>query len=231
MVVKNTFNSIYGILIVFMFSLNANINGQSNNSKLWQIDNVNSISGFETSKLSMPQIIETNGSKAVLFDGLDDGLLVESNLLDGVSSVFTIEIIFRPDASYPNNIAQRFLHIQNPEDENRRVLIELRLHEDNTWYLDTFIKSENSELTLVDAKYLHPVGEWYHTALVYKNGTMQHYVNGIKELSGNVEFLPIHNAKTSIGTRMNKVSWFKGGIKKIRVTHKALTPLEFMDID
>ncbi|MCF6271252.1 MAG: LamG domain-containing protein [Melioribacteraceae bacterium] len=214
-----------------MFSLNTNTNAQSNNSKLWQINNVKSIGGFEISKLSMPEVIETRGSKAVQFDGLDDGLLVESNLLEGVSSVFTLEVVFRPDASYPNNIEQRFLHIQNPKDGDRRVLIELRLAENNLWYLDTFIKSENSDFTLVDAKNLHPVGEWYHAALVYENGTAKHYVNGIEEFSGEVEYLPIIDGKTSIGTRMNKVSWFKGGIKKIRVTHKALTPAEFMTID
>jgi hypothetical protein len=196
-------------------------------SVTWNINNVDSIDGNATAKLSEPVVIDTEYGPAVWFDGIDDGLIVVSNPLEGATA-FTAEVIFKPDSSYPDNEAQRFIHIQNPTSDNRRILIELRLTQDHQWYLDTFIKSELSSLALMDENLVHPVGEWYHAAMIYENRMMKHYVNGIEELSGEVDFLPISNGYTSIGTRMNKRSWFKGTIRILKVTHRVLSPDEFL---
>jgi hypothetical protein len=56
---------------------------------------------------------------------------------------------------------------------------------------------------------------------------MDTYVNGEHELSGHVAFSPFDKGTTSIGVRMNKVSWFKGAIYEIRISPKCLLPSEF----
>ena len=197
-------------------------------SELWLINNIDSIYGSPSSQIGSPQVILTQDGKAVWFDGVDDGLIIESNPLEGATS-FTIEVVFHPDSiDYPNNVEQRFIHIQNPQNDDRRILIELRITEKNQWYLDTFIKSELSSLALMDENDLHPVGNCFHAAMVYEDGVMKSYVNGVEQLSGEVDFLPITGGHTSIGTRMNLRSWFKGYIRELKVSHRALTPEEFM---
>jgi hypothetical protein len=195
---------------------------------IWSIDNVNRLGGNDVTKLGDPHVETFDNGNGVYFDGVDDGLIVDANPLEGTTS-FTVELIFKPDSSYPGNIEQRFIHIQNPANEDRRILLELRLTDDHQWYLDIFINSELSSLALMDDKLRHPVNKWYHVAMVYDNGVMISYVNGKKQLSGTVDYLPISGAKTSIGTRMNLYSWFKGCIKELRVTHRALSAEEFSE--
>ena len=193
----------------------------------WNVNNIDSIAGFQTAVSGKPEIINSKEyGNVVWFNGIDNSLIVDSNPLEGAES-FTIEVIFKPDGTYPENFEQRFVHIQDSSTNERRVLIELRMTEGNQWYLDTFIKAETNQLTLVSPKDLHPAGVWAHAALVYENGQMSHYVNGKKEISGEVKYLPITNASTSIGMRMNRVSWFKGSIAVLKFSHKALSPGEF----
>jgi hypothetical protein len=143
--------------------------------------------------------------------------------LEGES--FTVEVIFRPDASA--NKAQRFLHMQ--ANEENRVLVETRLNDRNEWFLDTFIKSGESEKTLQSRDNLHPLGQWYHAALTYDGLLMRHYVNGTEEMSGEVKYAPVEGGRTSIGCRLNQVFWFQGAIRKVRVTHAALSPDQFLE--
>lgn len=212
--------------------LNSMLSGQNPGniiSTTWAVSSVDSIAGFQVTMSGSPQQMDSDEyGKVILFDGIDDGLLVESNPLEGATN-FTVEVIFKPDLSWPANEEQRFIHIQDPANDNRRILIELRLTDDHQWYLDTFIKSEISKLALKLQTALHPVGQWYHAALVYDNRSMKHFVNGIEEISGEVDYLPITNAHTSIGTRMNQRSWFKGSIAILKVTHSALTPENFIN--
>ena len=203
------------LVLILGLLMNLNINGQNPDSLVsitWDICSVDSIGGFPVTKSDTPVVINSDEyGNVVWFDGIDDGLLIESNLLEGATS-FTVELIFKPDSAWPANEAQRFIHIQDPTDDDRRILIELRLTDDSHWYLDTFIKSELSSLALTDENLRHPVAQWYHVAMVYEDRVMKSYVNGLEQMSGEVDFLPITNAHTSIGTRMNQRSWFKGSI-------------------
>ena len=196
-------------------------------SVVWDLDRMDQIGECTTTKLGQPVLIETPLGRGILFDGIDDGLLVQANPI-GDAIAFTVEVVFRPDFSDPPNSEQRFLHIQNPDDDNRRILIELRHTADQRWFLDTFIKSDSSRCTLYAETFQHPVGEWFHAALVYENGTMRHYVDGREELSGPLNYVPIEKGFTSIGVRMNRRSWFRGAIRTIRMTRRALTPAEFL---
>jgi hypothetical protein len=195
-------------------------------TETWNLDCLENIGGHKTEKIGEP----TLKGDSVIFDGIGSGLIVHSNPLRNAEA-FTIEVIFNPaNSGSPANIEQRFIHFQNLINENSRILIELRLTKDNQWFLDTFIKSDDAALTLYAEKFPHPVDQWYHAALVYENGIMKHFVNQAEEMSGNVNYVPIVEADTSIGMRINKVSWFKGAIKTLRVTDKALLPSEFLKL-
>lgn len=197
--------------------------GAGTDATLWHVDNLSQIGGHEVTVLGNPTVIQTPYGKALEFDGESDAVVLDTNPLAG-ATVFTVEVIFRPD---PGGIqAQRFLHFQAAEEH--RVLVETRLNERNEWFLDTFIKSGDSERTLQSRDTWHPLGDWYHAALVYDGGEMRHYVNGIEERAGPVDYLPVSGGQTSIGCRLNRVYWFKGAISTVRVSHRVLAPEEFM---
>ncbi|MBS3944641.1 MAG: LamG domain-containing protein [Melioribacter sp.] len=196
-------------------------------SVVWRLDSLDKICGNSIAVFGNPEIIFDGESTAVKFDGIDDGIIVHADPLAGATT-FTVEIIFKPDtSSNPANKEQRFLHIQNPDYEPRRMLIELRLANDGKWFLDTHINADTMAHTLYAEKFTHQLNKWYHAALVYENGMMIHYVNGIEEMRGKVKYLPVTGGNVSIGMRMNKRSYFKGEIKLIRVTKGALTPEQF----
>jgi Concanavalin A-like lectin/glucanases superfamily len=218
------------LLICTMFLIAA-CNSQSkvkSDSLIWSINSLSSIAGWSTQVEGNPQLIAQTDS--VRFDGDGDRLLVNNNPLAGAEE-FTIEIVFKPHDAFPNNWEPRFFHIESADNPNRRVTIELRLNDKKQWYLDAYVKSDSSQLTLIDSTKVHPVNEWFHVAISYKDKTFVSFVNGKKELEGMVEYLPIpENAKTSIGARMNQIHWFNGEIKTVRITHKALLPNEFMSL-
>ncbi|HEX9971407.1 MAG TPA: LamG domain-containing protein [bacterium] len=211
------------ITLLFIFLLSCSRDDSKRESIIWDIDNLKNIGGNKVTISGAPMVIDTPKGKAFQFDGVDDGIFLDTNPLTGASQ-FTIEIIFRPDSG--GNTEQRFLHIG--EVQGNRVLIETRLTEDNKWFLDTFIKCGESERTLYAENFLHPIREWYHAAFVYDGESMRHFVNGVKELEDTIDYMPMKTGQISIGCRMNKVYWFKGAIRKVRVTHRVLSPEQFM---
>jgi lysophospholipase L1-like esterase len=198
-------------------------NGAAATSVTWKIDRLDKIGRQPAVAIGSPQVITTSDGKAVLFDGVDDGLFVNTNPL-ARAATFTIEAVFRPDAG--GTTEQRWFHIQQDANDNR-VLLEIRLTGDQ-WFLDTFIKSGENKLTLYSENFKHKAGEWYHVALVFDGTTMRHFVDGKEELSGPLVIDPLGGGSTSIGVRMNRVFWFKGAVRKARFTARALSPQEFM---
>lgn len=220
------------IKIVLFFTLLASA-GCANQPQqyLWRIDSLEQIAGLPVIAQGNPQLVDSVYGKAVMFDGDGDRLLVDNNPLDGASE-FTVEIIFKPTDAYPENLEPRFFHIEAPENPNRRITIELRLNDQHQWYLDTYIKSELSQYTLIDSSLVHPMEQWTHAAITYKDRQFTAFVNGKKELSAEVDYLPIaKTGKTSIGARMNEVHWFNGAILAARITHQVLSPEQFMQLD
>lgn len=193
------------------------------NVDIWKIDNLKAIGGNPLTVTGQPRVIKDSSEKAISFDGKADGILINRNPIAGARA-FTIEGIFRPDAG--GEFEQRWLHVQNDQVDDR-ALLEIRV-KDNEWFLDTFIKSGENRLALLAEKFKHPVGRWYHVALVFDGLTMRHYVDGQEEMSGPLNAAPLGPGKTSLGVRMNHVSWFKGAIREIRFTQRALTPQEFL---
>lgn len=195
----------------------------------WKLDNLKKIGGNSVTVIGEPQVIKAPRGRAVLFDGARDGLLLEVNPLAGASA-FTVEAVIRPDAGGAEE--QRWMHIQEAAADNR-VMLETRVR-GGEWFLDTFIKNgsgEGSSRTLFDEPFKHPVGAWYHVALVYDGAVMRNYVDGREELSGPLAVAPLGEGRTSVGVRQNRVYWFKGAISRARFTPRALAPREFMPKD
>ena len=191
---------------------------------VWNIDALDSIGGQRTTVLGSPRLIGAPEGKAVEFDGEGDALFVGAHPLAG-ARVFTAEVIFRPYADGLKE--QRFFHMQEDDSENR-MLFELRLTDDERWFLDTFVKSGEGNYTLYAEDFTHPIGPWYHAAIVVDGAEMRHYVNGVSELSQEIAFEPQGRGQTSIGVRINRVCWFKGAIRQVRFTPEALSPEAFL---
>jgi hypothetical protein len=175
------------------------------------------------SVLGEPKIIDSPYGKAMQFDGQKDALVFDANPLVNLRH-FTIEVVMRPDTN--GSPEQRFLHFGEVRGE--RVMVETRLTRDSQWYLDTYMKSGQTGQTLADTTILHPLNLWYHVAFVADDGKIETYVNGRKELEGQIPFSPFTLGQTSIGVRLNRVNWYKGSIYKIRITPAALAPNAFM---
>ena len=191
---------------------------------VWNLSDLDSIGGHKTTRLGSPKLIDTPNGKAAEFDGKGDALFLETNPLAGLK-VFTAEVVFRPDASGPKE--QRFLHFQERGSEDR-LLFETRLTPDGRWFLDTYIQTGEGKHTLYAEKSLHAIGPWYQAAVTCDGKTMRHYVNGAEELSAAIKYKPQGPGDTSIGVRFNKVFWFQGAIRKIRITPAVLEPKEFL---
>src|SRR5205085_2007538 len=104
-----------------------------------------------------------------------------------------------------------------------RVMMETRLIDKN-WALDTFLHSGQSDRALLDRTKLHPADQWTWVALTYADGKETSYINGAKELEGDVTFAPMVEGKISLGVRQNKLYWFKGAIREVRFHPEALAP-------
>jgi len=191
---------------------------QAQDTVTWNLDRLDSIGGHKLTVLGQPRVIETPQGKALQFDGVDDAIFLDVNPLAGLKE-FTVEVIFRPDAGGPKE--QRFFHLQEAGSENR-VLFETRLTDDGKWFLDTFLKSGEGNYTQFAKDALHPLGPWYHAALTIDARQMRHYVNGKEELATAIDFKPLAAGQTSLGVRINKVHWYQGAIRQVRITPRVL---------
>jgi hypothetical protein len=212
-----------------LFTVNAGVRAESptngeQKAVLWNLDNLESIGGHKVKVVGSPRVIDTDGGKAIEFDGKGDALFVANNPLAGLKE-FTAEVVFRPAAGGPKE--QRFLHFQ-PDTSEDRVLFETRLPAEGRWFLDTYLQTGEGKHTLFADKFLHPLGPWYHAAIVVDGKSMRHYVNGEEELAADVKLVPLVAGQTSIGVRFNQVHWYQGAIRQIRVTPAVLKPAEFL---
>ncbi len=179
---------------------------------VWRLDQTARVGGHTAEVLGAPRVAAETDGPAVWFNGASDGLLVPVNPLAGLTQ-FTVEVLFRPAADGPAE--QRFLHVQ--DGPGTRALMETRVS-GGTWALDTFLAhpASGAKLALLDPAKRHPADRWTWVALVYDGRRMTHYIDGVKELEGEVAFPPMTDGRVSLGVRQNKVYWFKGGIREVR---------------
>ena len=191
-------------------------------SELWTFDQLEKIGGHPTTVLGRPRVIETPAGKAVEFNGVDDALFVDVHPLAGAER-FTWEAIFRPDGGAAE---QRWFHLQERGSDNR-MLFEIRVI-DGRWCLDAFARSGTAEKALLNRQLLHSLGEWYHVAAVYDGQEFRNYVDGVQEGAATLSLAPQGEGQSSVGVRINKVSYFKGAVRLARFTRRALSPTEFL---
>lgn len=189
----------------------------SDDSTSFVFDDTSSVSGRVPTVLGAPVVTELELGAALCFDGVDDGLVFDENPIQG-RAAFTIEALFRADSAGP--AAQRFVHVQENGSENR-AMVETRVSE-NSFYLDTFLSSQGSEVTLAEPTRLHPTATFHWAALSYDGDRMRQFVDGVEELSGELPFAPLGPGQLSVGVRLNRQYWFKGCIREIRFTPRAL---------
>jgi hypothetical protein len=193
-------------------------NPEDATATVWALRDVKQVAGHATEVVGSPAV--TGADPVIGFDGEGDGLFVPVNPIEGWSA-FTVELRFRQDGS--GGEEQRFLHIE--DGSKQRLLFETRVTPDGQWALDTFLFQDGDHKhTLLDRTKLHPADRWYWVALVYDGKRMSHYIDGVLELEGEVEFSPMGAGRTSLGVRQNLVSWFKGAIAEARFTPSALPP-------
>jgi hypothetical protein len=198
-------------------------------SVTWRFDRIDQIGGYPTAVLGHPRVIETPAGKAIQFNGVDDAIYVDVHPLADAET-FTWEVIFRPD---PGGAAeQRFFHLQERDpktgaDTNTRMLFEIRLIGDK-WALDSFALSGLESRALLDRAKLHTLGVWHAAAAVYDGHEFRNYVDGILQGSALLHLAPQGAGHTSIGTRINRVNYFRGAVLEARMTRHALAPSEFL---
>jgi hypothetical protein len=189
---------------------------------IWKIKDPNLVGGMKPLVLGNPVIKAEGKDSSIYFNGIDDGLIVPAIPIEGWST-FTIEVLFKPESDGP--IAPRFIHFE--DTALNRGTFELRLTKNGQWYLDAFLKNgkTNKGLTLIDSTKLHPTGSWYWATLIYNDKKMSSYINGKKELEGEIDFPAMTKGNISLGVRLNKVNWFKGQIREIRFHSEVLDGL------
>ena len=208
---------------------------------LWTFDRLDEIGGLKTTIEGHPKLVDTLVGRAIEFDGVDDGIWIEQHPLAGADT-FTFEAIFRPDGG---GFAQRWFHLaeRDPvtgllaspdhattgQDANARMLFELRAVGDS-WYLDAWVSGPGYRRALMFKDKLHPIGAWYHVAQTFDGRMFRSYVNGVLQGEAEIAFKPQGEGAASVGTRINRQSYFKGAVRQARFTHSALTPDQFLTI-
>jgi len=206
------------LLTVVSFATSPAHARQGSNPVVWTLDNLKAIGGHAVTLIGTPKVVAAPAGSAIEFNGTTDGLLLDVNPIEGLAA-FTVEVVFEPAPDGPEE--QRFIHISEDGSE-RRLMMETRVLPDHSWALDTYLRMEAPGLALLDKARTHPGGAWHASALTYDGKTMTSYVDGVKELSGDVRFEPLKAGKIAIGVRQNLVSWFKGRIRLIRISPQAL---------
>ena len=191
-------------------------------SEVWNFDRLDRLGTHATTVRGNPRLIDTPKGKAIEFDGVDDAIFLDVHPLAGAET-FTWEVIFRPDKG--GKPEQRFFHLQENGSETR-LLFETRLVSDD-WYLDSFANSGESK-ALMRKDRLHPLGEWYHVAMVYDGKEFRNYVNGELEGAAPLKLKPQGPGRTSVGVRINLVDYFKGAIRLSRFSRRALPTADFL---
>ena len=203
----------------------------------WRFDRVGKVAGLPTRIEGTPVVVATDAGPAVWFDGVDDALFIANHPLAGAGA-FTIEAIFRPDGG---EFEQRWLHLAEADPaapagvyppvkpNGPRFLFEIRVVPGG-WYLDAFAAGPGYSQALMVPEKLHPLRRWHHVAQTYDGRTYRSYVKGVLQAEAPVAFVPQGPGYSSIGTRINRRSYFNGAIHSVRFTKRALPPAAFMKV-
>lgn len=201
------------ILLVSLLVISAWTLTDTGKTITWKLRDPDLVGEFTPVILGNPILKIEGKDSSIYFNGTNDGLVIPKIPIEGWPG-FTIEVLFKPDGD--GSTAPRFIHFEDT-DLNRGTF-EFRLTKNGQWYFDAFLKNgkTNKGMALIDLTKLHPANQWYWAAMVYNGKKMYSYINGQKELEGEIDFPAMTTGKISLGVRLNKVNWFKGQIREIR---------------
>jgi hypothetical protein len=203
----------------------------------WRFDRLDRVGGAATHVDGQPRLINTGAGRAIAFDGVDDALFVDRHPLAGARA-FTMEAVFRPDGGA---FEQRWLHLAEvpgarsggyftaAPPSGPRFLFEIRVT-GMGWYLDTFVAGPGYNKALIFPEKLLPMGRWYHVAQTYDGRVYRSYVNGELQGEAEIAFQPQGAGYASVGTRIDRRSYFQGAVFSARFLPRALAPAHFMRV-
>ncbi len=199
----------------------------------WTFDNLISIGGEAIHVEGRPQLIDSPLGKAVLFDGVADALFIDRHPLAGATT-FAFEAFFRPDGGA---FEQRWFYLDEsdpPPPPGEKPLdphftFEIRATPE-TWYLDAFTDGPGYKQTLVFPDKTFPLGQWHHVAQTYDGKTYRSFVNGVLQGGADIAYAPQGPGRSCVGTRINRVNYFKGAVARARFTPWHLTPEQFLKV-
>jgi len=199
---------------------------------MWTFDRLDQIGGLRPQVEGDPKVIDAPGGKAIQFDGVDDALFIEQHPLAGAET-FTFEAVFRPDGGA---FEQRWFHLASNEPGQKvhapngtRFLFEIRVVE-NEWYIDTYTRGDGYAQTMIFPDKRHPIKTWHHVAQIFDGRFYRVWVNGQLQGEAEIAFKPQGPGRASVGTRINRLNYFKGAVREARFTHAALTPSQFLRV-
>ncbi|HXA51247.1 MAG TPA: LamG-like jellyroll fold domain-containing protein [Candidatus Acidoferrum sp.] len=187
-------------------------------AETWRFDSLQRIGGHAVKVEGAPRIVDG----AVVFDGVRDALFFDVHPLAGARQ-WTWEAIFRPDGGAAE---QRLFHLHT-EGAATRMLFEIRVA-NGEWWLDSYAHFGTQGKALIDPAKRHPLGKWYAVAAVYDGRTFRNYVDGVLQGEAEIALEPQGAGTISVGTRINRVNYFKGAVKSARFTRRALPPAQFV---
>ncbi len=145
---------------------------------VWQVDSLERIGGHPVTVLGSPRVVATPAGKAVEFDGVDDGLVLDVNAIAGLGSLHGGGRVRARSLTAPKSSA-------SCTSKKRRPGIapwsSCGCCPDQSWCLDTFLRHGDASLTLIDKAVVHQAGRWHAAALSFDGKTMTHYVDGVRE--------------------------------------------------
>lgn len=197
---------------------------------VWKFDCIDAVGGVPAHVEGHPLLIDTPDGRAVAFNGVDDALIIDQHPLAGAAT-FTMEAIFRPDGGA---FEQRWLHLAefdpaSNDAQSPRTLFEIRVVEAK-WYLDAFTTGPGYNQALVVPEKTFPVGRWYSVQQTFDGNIYRAYVDGMLQAEAPLDFKPHGAGRSSVGMRINRVSYFKGAILEAHFTPRALKVEEFLKL-
>jgi hypothetical protein len=205
--------------------------GPALKSRRWVFDNLAQVDGEALHVEGNPQLIDSPFGKAMLFDGVKDGVFIDRHPLAGAAT-FAFEAYFRPDGGA---FEQKWFYLGEPVyptyaqelHKAPRFTFEIRVVGDQ-WYLDAFTFGPTYTAGLMFPDRLHPCGKWYHVAQTYDGETYRSFVNGTLQGQTPLKYQPQAEGQSAVGTRMSREAYFKGAIHSARFTPHFLASGDFL---
>jgi hypothetical protein len=182
----------------------------------WVIDNTTKIGGFTTTVMGTPTVTAMSTGTAVCFDGNQDGLLLNTNPIQGMQR-FTIEALVFPE--FTGTADTRIIQIT--DTNNLRLVMGMRSDPAGNWHALVTSSGGGPATTIENTSNPHPSNQWYWLTVTYDGQAARVYVNGVLESSRNLTFGPMAAGSASLATRPNGQN-FPGCMRDMKFFASAL---------